>query len=80
MYLVFKDDTDLEMHNSKKLFAFIFSQNFEYCETKQKPWLKLFQVYRANLQDPLQPHIFTCKVCITNKKISKSPEVFVGGN
>jgi len=56
MQIVFKDDTIYsETFTVKKLFAFIFGQNFEYCETQNKNLaLNQLRIIRANLQDLTQ--------------------------
>ena len=56
MQIVFKDDAIYsETFTVKKLFAFIFGQNFEYCETQNKNLaLNQLRIIRANLQDLTQ--------------------------
>ena len=53
MQIVFKDDTIYsETFTVKKLFAFIFGQNFEYCETKILA-LNQFKINTADIRDLL---------------------------
>ena len=56
MQIGLKDDTIYsETFTVKKLFAFIFGQNFEYCETQNKNLaLNQLRIIRANLQDLTQ--------------------------
>ena len=85
MQIVFKDDTIYsETFTVKKLFAFIFGQNFEYCETQNKTVTSetvrgpSFQCDNLDMDDLVNGEIsFVCSICERKFKIKSELRLHV---